>query len=358
MASDWRDDARRRLLGLRRRPGSWGYRPGTAPASEPTGLAGLALLATGEGDDRPGHGAASDAGRWLGSARRGDGSLGVTTSLPEPGWATPTALLLWSALGGFEAERSAATRWLLAARGRPIAREAGDPMGHDTTLVGWPWVAETHSWVEPTATALLALAREGQAGHARSLEGVRVLRDRAIPGGGWNLGNPVVFGTTLRPLPGPTGLALLALASVPRGPGPRPSPPHPSPLPKGGREQDWSLAPSGPLPHPEGGLGWGASSDHRRSSIDAKLVKPALAYLRSALETTLAPVSLGWGLLGLRAWGESPPWAADRTASAFARLASRTPSAVELAMLLLAAGPRSLEALGIAAFHDGEAGDA
>jgi len=306
MTTDWRQDARRRLLDLRRQPGAWGYRPGTAPASEASALAGLALLAT--GDDGPGRDAASGAGRWLGSIRRGDGSLGVTSALPEPGWATPSAVLLWAALGGFAAERSAATRWLLATRGKAIAREAGDPMGHDTTLIGWPWVAETHSWVEPTATSLLALARQGQAGHARSREGVRVLLDRAIPGGGWNLGNPVVFKTALRPLPGPTGLALLALARV-----------------------------DGPSP----------------------AVGPALAYLRSALATTLAPVSLGWGLIGLRAWGEVPAWASDRLASAFGRLATRGPSAVDLAMLLLASGPGSLDVLGIAARrHEEEADDA
>jgi len=301
MTTRWPDKARRRLLDLRRGPGAWGYRPGTAPATEPTALAGLALLAT--GGDGPDRGeAASAAGRWLGSIRRGDGSVGVTSALPEPGWATPMALLLWAALGGFEAERSAATRWLLATRGKPMAREAGGPLGHDTTLIGWPWVAETHSWVEPTAMSLIALAREGRAGHARSLDGVRVLRDRAIAGGGWNLGNPVVFGTTLRPLPGPTGLALLALASVEPG-----------------------LSPS---------------------------VGPALAYLRSALETTLAPVSMGWGLLGLRAWGESPAWATDRLALAFGRLAPHGPTAVDLAMLLLASSPRSLDVLGIVARHD------
>src|SRR5438105_3776275 len=60
MAPDWIDDARRRLLGLRRAPGAWGYRPGTSMAVEPSAMAGLALLATdppsgGPGPPRPGH---------------------------------------------------------------------------------------------------------------------------------------------------------------------------------------------------------------------------------------------------------------------------------------------------------------
>ena len=86
-------------------------------------------------------------------------------------------------------------------------------VGHDPTLIGWPWVAETHSWLEPTALAILALCREGLGDHPRVRQGVSLILDRAIPSGGWNYGNRAVFGRTLRPQPGPTGLALLALAA-------------------------------------------------------------------------------------------------------------------------------------------------
>ncbi len=306
MASDWIDEARRRLIGLRQGGGAWGYRPATSPAAEPSALAGLALLATDAADDGPGRAVAAEVGRRLATVRRRDGSVGVTDALPEPGWATPLVLLLWAASGGFEAERRAAVAWLLASRGKPAARVADDPLGHDVRLIGWPWVAETHSWVEPTAMALIALGREGRGGHPRAVEGVRVLRDRAIPGGGWNLGNPVVFGTPLRPMPAPTGLALLALARV-----------------------------AGP----------------------SEVVGPAVATLRGALASTLAPASIGWGVLGLRAWGASPGWAGDRLALAFGRLAARDASAAELALLLLAAGGRAPRALGVS-FRDEELRDA
>ncbi len=296
MAKDWIDDARRGLLGLRQGPGAWGYRPRSAPAAEPTALAGLALLAAGPADDAPGRGPAMAPARWLASAREPDGSLSAVDGLPGPGWPTPLASLLWSASGGFDADRRAAIGWILARKGRTAPRADRGPIGHDTMLVGWPWVAETHSWVEPTAMALLALAAEGMSGHPRALEGVRVLRDRAIPGGGWNLGNPVVFGTALRPLPGPTGLALLALACA-----------------------------DGP----------------------SAVVGPAIAYLRDALGRTLAPASLGWGTLGLRAWGEVPDRAEGRLASAYDRAASRGAGAVELSLLLLAAGDRTPGVLGI-----------
>ena len=124
-------------------------------------------------------------------------------------------------------ERRSAVAWLLAIRGKPGRPIPHNPMGHDVTLVGWPWVADTHSWVEPTAASLLALAPSVPSDQPRLAEGVRVLLDRAISTGGWNLGNPIVFGQTFRPLPGPTGLALLALgAGGPRGDAagdPRPS---------------------------------------------------------------------------------------------------------------------------------------
>ena len=42
-----------------------------------------------------------------------------------------------------------------------------------------PGSSGTHSWVEPTALAVLALRREGLGSHARVQEGVRLLRDRA-----------------------------------------------------------------------------------------------------------------------------------------------------------------------------------
>ena len=112
-----------------------------------------------------------------------------------------------------------------AGAGRSLApRPGGDPdpppgapertVGHDTTLIGWPWVADTHSWLEPTAMTILALCRDGRADHPRVRAGLRLIRDRAIAAGGWNYGNNIAFGRDLRPQPAPTGLALLALARV------------------------------------------------------------------------------------------------------------------------------------------------
>ena len=303
VAADLTATARRRLLDLRRHDGGWSYRPQSrTSAVEPTALASLALLATAAPDDTDGPSVPLHAGRWIAAhARRLDGSTLVAPGLAvEPGWTTPVALLLWNALGGFDRERSEAVAWLLTARGKPGQPIPRNPMGHDVTLVGWPWVADTHSWVEPTATSLLALAPRVAPSQPRMAEGVRLLLDRAIATGGWNLGNPIVFGQTFRALPGPTGLALLALARL------------------------------------------------ARESAPPATIAAAVTYLESVLPRTAAPTSLGWATLGLRAWqGALDAESRAHLASATARALARAATPGELALLLLAAGDRSLGWLGI-----------
>ena len=108
-----------------------------------------------------------------------------------------------------------AVDWLLPSEGTTWNPDVGDqPYGHDPRLPAGPGSTGTHSWLEPTAMAVLALRRAGQAGHQRTRDGERLIRDRAIRSGGWNYGNSTVFGADLRPQPAPTGLALLALAGI------------------------------------------------------------------------------------------------------------------------------------------------
>jgi hypothetical protein len=290
MDDGWIDRARRALVALAVGD-AWGYHRGGPAAVEATALAALGLLATdGDGGRRS---LAVRAGDRLASLQRPDGSLGVTADLPTPGWATPFASILWQALGAHHPARRRAADWLLGERVDTPPRPA-DPRpiaGHDTSIPGWPWVEGTHSWIEPTALALLALAREGRAGHPRAVDGVRLLRDRAIATGGWNYGNTAVFGRSLRPQPAPTGLALLALA---------------------------------------------------RSGEDRAIVEPALAYLRQALPTIRAPASLAWGLLGLLAWDSAPSDRAGWLAEAAAGAIPRDDAAPRLGLLLLASSDSAL----------------
>jgi hypothetical protein len=102
-----------------------------------------------------------------------------------------------------------ALRWLVETKGS--VHDRGPLLGHDSTLVGWPWVVGTHSWSEPTALAVLALKAAGKREHQRTREAVQLLHDRLLPDGGCNYGNTTVLGQTLRPHVAPTGIVLLAL---------------------------------------------------------------------------------------------------------------------------------------------------
>jgi hypothetical protein len=289
--SEWVEKACSELLRLRNRSGVWGYRTGRAPSVEATALACLGLISC--------RAAAASTGRILDATHRGanwlagmqglDGCLGVSPSLPRPGWTTPFAILLWSALETHSNARRRATTWLLDQKGRPLPAEdlPQSILGHDPRLVGWSWIEGTHSWVEPTALAILALSREGLQDHPRVAEGRLVIMDRALPHGGWNYGNKVVFKHELRPQPGPTGLALLALTT-------------------------------------------------RTDTFRPRAVDPAIAYLRQTLSNVRAPISLGWGVLGLRAWDASPPETETWLSRSSASLADRRDAAAGLGLLLLA----------------------
>jgi len=116
-----------------------------------------------------------------------------------------------------------AVRWLLRSRGRESYwlwkwkfRTTDRRVRFDPNKFGWPWMPETVSWVFPTAYSLLALKRAHAASHQRLLEfrilrGVEMLYDRICPGGGWNAGNGVVYGSPLTPHADATAVALLAL---------------------------------------------------------------------------------------------------------------------------------------------------
>lgn len=251
-----------------------GYRPGTPQCSEGVALAALALCAHG----RPQQ--ALEPLGWLRERQQPQGRVGISAKLDEPGWPTCWAILAWTAYhrslreqsprGPFADAIDAGLQWLGTISGKPLPRSL--EMGHDTTLVGWPWVIGTHSWLEPTCLAVLAMRATREDQSERFREAVRLLEDRLLPTGGANYGNTLVFQQELLPHPQPTGLSLLALAKLTRGE-PR--------------------------------------------------IERSCDYLRRALGPTTATASLAYGLMGLEAQGRwiegAEEWAlaaAERTVAA------------------------------------------
>jgi hypothetical protein len=183
-----------------------------------------------------------------------DGRVAVSGHHPDSYWPTPLAILAWQDSPASTDAQRRAVQFLLGVAGTHPPRKADDPVGHNTALKGWPWIAGTHSWVEPTALCLMALLAAGQGQHERVNEAFHMLLDRQLPHGGWNVGNTLVFGRELHPNPEATGAALAALA--------------------------------------------GATTRER--------VSQSIEYLHDEIDRLRTPVSLGWALWGLGAWNLWP----------------------------------------------------
>jgi hypothetical protein len=159
-----------------------GYQRQGPPASEPTCLAAIALAQSGRAE------LSMQALQWLASIQNDDGSVGPSEAQKTPGW--PTALALVAdvytchAIGNdilglcgqssnhcavSPLERAKAMQWLVDAMPSPTPKtsdvDVKSIIGHDATLVGWPWVMGTHSWVEPTALDVMALKANGRGEH-------------------------------------------------------------------------------------------------------------------------------------------------------------------------------------------------
>jgi hypothetical protein len=249
----------------------WAYRPGEKPAAEPTALCALTLV----GHDR------SDAAIGpldaLATMQRPDGAVAPQAGEGGPFWATAYAVLAWQAAirkppedlstrDRYAAGVDGGCAFLLSVEGKKIEPEENPDgvrvIGHNTLLAGWPWVQGTHSWLEPTALAYLALKAVGKRMHPRAVEAVALMIDRLLPEGGCNHGNTFILGQTLRPHVLPTGLIMLAL---------------------GGGETE---------------------GDPR--------VEKSLEYLESEQREATAAASLAYSLLGLTAHGRRPAQADER----------------------------------------------
>lgn len=191
---------------------------------------------------------------YLVSQQAPDGGVSISPTHPEASWPTPLAILAWQGSSDFEQAQELAVHFLLNFSGHHIPKPTGRYRGHDPSILGWPWVSDTHSWVLPTALAMIALQKVRLSTHSRVTEGQQMLLNRQLKHGGWNYGNTMVFGKELHPLPECTGIALQALAGM--------------------------------TPTTE--------------------IERSLSYLLQELSCLRTPISLGWTILGLGAWRLKP----------------------------------------------------
>jgi hypothetical protein len=201
--------------------GGWGFHPGSRSRVEATSWTLLALR-----EQESSSSEIQQAGfRFLRATQLPDGSWPSSATQNVGSWAT--SLASWALLGDRESQRAVVggLSWvcddwpretsLIVRMIRKIASRSRVAPQNDS-LRGWGWTPHTASWVEPTALALIAIS---QAPHEMLPPGANrrrelakaMIYDRMCPGGGWNCGNPMVYGVPGDPLVEPTVWALLSL---------------------------------------------------------------------------------------------------------------------------------------------------
>jgi hypothetical protein len=226
--------------------GGWAFHHGGESRVEPTCWA-IRALASAQADDSlreiliENHARAVE---FLTSRQGADGSWSASDGMEAGGWITSLACSVLAAharkQGAADAQNArdiqkaiqGALQWLCEDYPRDSGgwqkflkkfRSNKDLVEHSDEFRGWGWTPRTASWVEPTAFALMAFSDAGAAVPAalakviaeRKTLATGLLCDRMCPRGGWNCGNPRVYGVDGDPLVLPTCWALLALRDEP-----------------------------------------------------------------------------------------------------------------------------------------------
>jgi hypothetical protein len=206
--------------------GGWGFHPKSESRVEPTCWA---LQALRESSRREGEDGLARGLQFLRATQLVDGSWPSTSEEKSGCWVT--SLSCW--VLAYEESSPALTaglQWLChdwPQDSTPWRRFLAKFSSHrdlppiNMSFRGWGWTPGTSSWVEPTSFALISLKQAPQlppeADRRRELAEA-LLYDRMCPGGGWNSGNPRVYGVSGEPLVVPTVWALLALRDQPKRP--------------------------------------------------------------------------------------------------------------------------------------------
>ena len=210
------------LVSLQNPDGGWGATADKSSNTEITSLVVAALQSIGErsAPDRVLRGVI-----WLTQHQNPDGGLRLNDVTTAGSWATALAIIALSAFPEHQGAVNNAALWLLGQEGsKPgilaqmilflTGKRSVNELNQD--LIGWSWVPNSFSWVEPTSYALTALKKvRASLGdtrvEARIRQGDLMLYDRMCKEGGWNYGNSKVLDYALWPYPDITAIALIAL---------------------------------------------------------------------------------------------------------------------------------------------------
>jgi hypothetical protein len=217
------------LLGAQNEDGGWGFHTGSTSRAEPTAWALIALLEVSSSDSHKQ--AASKAFQFLSSSQLPDGSWPSSPELREGSWVTSVVCLALLARKERAENAARGLTWLsneLPGEARAVHRLirrifAKKPAGQNASYFGWSWTVGTASWVEPTSHAIIFLRMMppqmlSSAAESRLRMGETMLYDRMCVSGGWNSGNPMVYGVPGEPQVSSTVWALLALREHPDRP--------------------------------------------------------------------------------------------------------------------------------------------
>ena len=290
-------------LALRQLPcGGWAALASSSqPAIEPTCYSALALGSAPVGD-------VERAQKFLLRTQNPNGSWPVFPGDDqEGGWVTSLAVTALRDLVPAIPARLQGLHWVLNCAGKESNwfwkwkfRTADRHVRFDPDKFGWPWFPDTVSWVVPTAFAVLALSQLPcscgglEPVPFRVEHGVEMLLDRACPGGGWNAGNGVVYGSALAPHADDTAIALLAL----------------------------------------------------RDQAKEPVVQGSVDYLERVAATLTAPWSLAWAILALAAH-RRPTTSLSSSPVAFRDLSSLEDTSTLAVACLALDQPRALQAFGV-----------
>lgn len=206
--------------------GGWGFHPSAHSRVEPTCWALHALVGLSSAHES--EEAVSRGFRFLRAAQLPDGSWPSSSGEKIGCWVTSLACWVLTFAEDSSGAVAAGLKWICqdwpqdstlwrrALRRFSFEQQA---VQQDDSYRGWGWTPGTSSWVEPTSFALIVLSRSPtellpRAAPRRRQLGEALLYDRMCPGGGWNCGNPRVYGVPGDPLVIPTVWALLALRNL------------------------------------------------------------------------------------------------------------------------------------------------